>query len=66
MVIHDKIQEQSTNQWHLSTVKCLVYHHIPDFNPVENMFHLLRKKLHEDAREHEIKQETYKEFSNRV
>ena len=37
-----------------------------DFNPVENVFHLLRKKLHEDAREHEIKQEAYKEFSNRA
>ena len=37
-----------------------------DFNLVENVFHLVRKKLHEDAREHEIKQEIYKEFSNRV
>ena len=38
----------------------------PDFNLVENVFHLVRKKLHENAREHEIKQETYKEFSNTV
>lgn len=37
-----------------------------DFNSVENVFHFVRKKLYENAREHEIKQKTYKEFSNRV
>ena len=38
----------------------------PDFNPIENVFHLVRKKLSNDAREQEIKRETYKEFSERV
>ena len=27
---------------------------LPDLNPIENMFHLIRKKLHEDALLHEI------------
>ena len=27
---------------------------LPDLNPIENMFHLIRKKIHEDALLHEI------------
>lgn len=38
----------------------------PDLNPIENMFHLVRKQLARDALENEIKKESYDEFSKRV
>ena len=40
----------------------------PDINPIENMFHNLRKKLREDAIEHHIEHtcKSYEEFCNRV
>lgn len=38
----------------------------PDLNPIENMFHMVRRQLKDDALEREIKHETYKEFSERV
>ena len=38
----------------------------PDLNPIENMFHLIRKKLHEDALVNEIKKETFEQFAQRV
>lgn len=38
----------------------------PDLNPIENMFHLIRKQLKEDAIKQSIQHETYKEFSQRV
>ena len=65
----DPRQNSKAEQESMASVNCEMFGippHSSDFNPVENVFHLLRKKLHEDAREHEIKQETYKEFSNRA
>ena len=38
----------------------------PDINLIENMFNNVRKKLREDATEHHIEHESYKEFCNRV
>ena len=38
----------------------------PDLNPIENIFHLVRKKLRKDALEKKIVHETYEEFSQRV
>ena len=38
----------------------------PDINPIENVFHLLDKKLRSDAIEKNIIYESYKEFSARV
>ena len=38
----------------------------PDINPIENVFHLLDKKLRSDAIENNITYESYKEFSARV
>ena len=38
----------------------------PDINPIQNMFHLVDKKLHSDAIEKSITCESYKEFSARV
>lgn len=38
----------------------------PDLNPIENIFHLVRNKLKEDAISREIVHETYKEFCARV
>ena len=38
----------------------------PDLNLIENMFHLIRKKVHEDALVNEINKETFEQFSQRV
>ena len=38
----------------------------PDLNPIENVFHLVRAKLAQDALEQEIKQESYDEFCKRI
>lgn len=37
-----------------------------DLNPIENIFHLIRTKLKEDAISRNITHETFKEFSHRV
>ena len=39
---------------------------IPDLNPIENMFHILKKKLHHDALELGIIREHFESFSIRV
>ena len=39
---------------------------LPDLNAIENMFHLIRKKLHEDALLHEINKENFEKFAQRV
>ena len=38
----------------------------PDMNPIENLFHLTKKKLKSDAIENKITKETYTEFVTRV
>ena len=38
----------------------------PDINPIENFFHLIKKKLSKDALEQNIKKETFCQFPNRV
>ena len=38
----------------------------PDLNPIENLFHLVRKKLKKDAIDNNITKETYNNFSKRV
>jgi len=38
----------------------------PDINPIENMFHLVRKQLKEDALNLNITNESYNDFSKRV
>ena len=35
-------------------------------NPIENMFHLIRKKLHEDGLVNEVKKETFDQFGQQV
>ena len=65
----DPRQNSKAAQVSMASINCEMFGispHSPDFDPVESMFNLVRKKLYDDAREHEIKQETYKEFSNRV
>ena len=38
----------------------------PDLNPIENIFHLVRKQLAKDAIENEIKSEGFNDFVKRV
>ena len=35
----------------------------PHFNPIENIFHILKKKLHEDALEMKTERKNFEEFS---
>ena len=38
----------------------------PDLNPIENIFHIAKKKLHQDVLEMKIEREDFEEFSVRV
>ena len=38
----------------------------PEINPIENMFHLIRRQLIEDVQKYDITKETYEQFSNLV
>ena len=38
----------------------------PDLNPIENIFHIVKKKLHQDALEMKIEPADFEEFSARV
>ena len=38
----------------------------PDINPIENIFHLVRKQLQDDALRHRIMKETFAAFSERI
>ena len=38
----------------------------PDLNPIENLFHLVRKKLHKQVRKQKIVQESKEQFTDRV
>jgi quinol monooxygenase YgiN len=38
----------------------------PDLNPIENLFHLISKKLEHDALDRQIQSENFEQFSKRV
>ena len=38
----------------------------PDLNPIENFFHLIKKKLEKDAIDMKIRKESFNEFKDRV
>ena len=38
----------------------------PDLNPIENLFHLVRRKLHEQALDKNITRESFEQFKERV
>ena len=38
----------------------------PDINPIENIFHMVRKTLTQDAMEQNITQESIQEFQERI
>ena len=38
----------------------------PDLNPIENIFHIVKKKLHQDALEMKIEHEDFEQFSDWV
>ena len=38
----------------------------PDLNPIENIFHIVRKQLKQDALDRKIEREKYEEFCTRV
>ena len=40
--------------------------HSPDLNPIENIFHIVKKRLHQDALEMKIEREDFMEFSAQV
>jgi hypothetical protein len=38
----------------------------PDLNPIENLFHLIKRQLNNDAIVRDIKRENFQEFSTQV
>ena len=40
--------------------------HSPDLNPIENIFHIVKKRLHQDTLEMKIEREDFMEFSAQV
>ena len=40
--------------------------HSPDINPIENLFHLIKRQLNNDAIVQNIRKETFEEFAARV
>lgn len=53
----------------MNKIPCRLFHippRSPDLNPIENIFHLVGKKLRKDAKDKNIKKETFNEFSFRV
>ena len=39
---------------------------IPDLNPIENVFHYVRTKLHEESLDKNVTFENFEEYSTRV
>ena len=39
---------------------------IPDTNPIENLFHLMKKKMNRDALEQNITEESYQQFFDSI
>ena len=53
----------------MDTVPCRVFKippRSPDLNPIENIFHLVGKQLHENAWRQRITKETFQQFSRRI
>ena len=46
--------------------KLIIPAHSPDLNPIENIFHINKRKLHHDALELAIRREDFESFSARV
>ena len=71
LVLQDGDPVQKSRQAHLAydTVRCSIFDipaRSPDLNPIENMFHNVRRELSEQARKRRIEKETYEEFAVRV
>ena len=45
---------------------CLFRPGSPDLNPIENLFHLVKKRVEREALEKEITYESFNDFSKRV
>ena len=71
MFLHDgdpsKNSCQARSAWDkIGSQKILIPACSPDLNPVENIFHIAKKKLHQDALEMKIERKDFEEFSAQV
>ena len=71
LVLQDGCPVQKSKQAHLAydKVGCKIFSipaRSPDINPIENMFHIVRKRLAEHAKTNNLYHETYQQFSSRV
>ena len=65
----DPSQNAASVQKELRKIKAKVFSippRSPDLNPIENLFHLVRKQLNRDAISKNIVKESYEEFQNRI
>ena len=65
----DPSQNSKLAKQQMSNLNAVVMHipaRSPDLNPIENLFHLMDKKLRIDAITQNITHETYLEFCDRV
>ena len=59
-----KIAEKAWKRYGYERVK--IPPRSPDLNPIENLFHLVRKKLKREAKDKNITKETYDQFRQRI
>lgn len=65
----DPSQNAASVQKALRKIKARVFSippRSPDLNPIENLFHLVRKQLNRDVISKNIVKESYEEFQNRI
>lgn len=65
----DPVQKSKQAQLAYDKIGCKIFNipaRSPDMNPIENMFHIVRKELAQYAKAHNVHHETYQQFSSRV
>ena len=65
--IHHKVAVKADLFWgKIGALKFSIPAGGPDLNPIENILHIVKKKLHQDPLEMKIEREDFDEFSARV
>ena len=65
----DPVQKSKQARLAYDAVGCSIFDipaRSPDLNPIENLFHNVRRKLYKQAKKNRIEKETYDEYASRV
>ena len=65
----DPVQKSAQARLAYDELRCSIFDipaHSPDLNPIENLFHNVRRELHKQAKENRIEKESYQNFVVRV